>query len=162
MKIKIGSIVKVIHEIDNKKIKHLFLIFYISKKHAYGIQITSVKEDNDSDNLLKELIFPSINNNIKNNNKSYFSENNIKYYEFKFSNLDHKSHIRLDQIQRIEFENIKEIVCQANYHEYFQICTYLKELKWENDESWNDNQIIDLLEKGIENFDKEYEIKNLF
>ena len=158
MKIKIGSIVKATHKIDNKNSKHPFLIFYISKKHAYGIQITSVKEDNDANNILKELTLPNVRNPIKSNNKSYFSENNIKYYEFQFSNLDHKSHIRLDKIQRIEFEDIEEFVCQANYHEYFQICDYLKELKWENNESWNNNQIMDLLEKGILNFDKEYEI----
>ena len=159
MKIKIGSIVKVIHKINNKNSKHPFLIFYISKKHAYGIQITSVKEDNDLFNTLTKHIWGKFYDKTKEkNNKSYFSENNIKYYEFQFSNLDHKSHIRLDQIQRIEFEDIEEFVCQANYHEYFQICDYLKELKWKNDESWNNNQIMDLLEKGIENFDKEYEI----
>ncbi len=159
MKIKIGSIVKVIHKIDNKKSKHPFLIFYISEKYIYGIQITSVKENNDLNETLKKFILGELYDKTKEeNNKSYFSENNIKYYEFQFSNLDHKSHIRLDQIQRIEFENIKDFVCQANYYEYLQICDYLKELKWENNESWNDNQIMDLLEKGILNFDKEYEI----
>ena len=159
MKIQIGSIVKATHKIDNKNSKHPFLIFYISDKYIYGIQITSVKENNGSGNKLKKLILGELYDKTKEeNNKSYFSENNIKYYEFQFSNLDHKSHIRLDQIQRIKFENIEELICQANHHEYLQICTYLKNLRWENNESWNNNQIMDLLEKGIQNFNKEYEI----
>ncbi|MCP4336970.1 MAG: hypothetical protein GY679_03950 [Mycoplasma sp.] len=135
MNIKVGQIIQTTHENNNGKIMvHPFLIINITKNHIYALQCSSVKEEDG---------------------ESYFSKNNIDYYELKYFDTQYVTHVRL-AFQRLDSTVLRSILCEPNWNDYNRIAQELLLMEWENNDEWNDKQIKQQVWSGIDNFSREW------
>ncbi len=137
MDIKVGQIINTFHKGDDgKRYSHPFLIINVSNKYIYALQCASVKEEDD---------------------ESYFSRNNIDYYELEYFDTPYVTHVELE-FHRIDSSNLRSILCEPNWNDYNRIAQELLLVDWENNDEWNDNQIKQQIRDGIDNFGIEWEV----
>lgn len=115
---------------------HPFLIIDITKNYIYGVQCSSVK----------------------NNNESYFSKNNIDYFSFEFTDTKFVTHVGLEAFYKLDINDIKKTICMSEELEFWKICNKLLDNEWKNTQFFNHNQIINQIEIGLNNYGYEKEI----
>ena len=105
MEIKIGQIINAYHIDDNeKRMLHPFLIINITKNNIFAIQCSSVKQED---------------------NESYFSRNGRSYYELEYSDMEYVTHVSTDTFEKIDNNDIKEVLCEPSLLDYNDIAQEL-------------------------------------